>query len=498
MNFDHIVVGAGSAGCVVAARLAQAGRRVALIEAGSSDEGQPDILDLGRWKNLVGTRFDYDYRIENQPYGNSTIRHTRGRMLGGTSSINTCIAFITPSVDLQTWVAKGAAGWSPETVQPYFTRLLNAVHLEAAAGDNPFHHDVIAAAEAAGVSHVGFNERGEPVPAAGGVGYLHFNKRGHLRQSASVAYLHPLEQWGDSLTILTDTHAQRLVLDDNNRVRGIETDRGTFTCDHDLIIACGAFDSPTLLMRSGIGPAAHLVENGISLRYDSPGVGQNLLDHPDSMIAWETIKPIPQHDLNAMGMAVFGRSDAQLDAPDLMCHIGTAVFDTYTAPRGYPTAAHGFSFSPNVARARSTGTVRLRSADPKEPPQIDFRYFTDPYDAQTLVEGLKLARRVAAQPPLSNWVKRELFPGDAVTSDDELSAYGRQVAGTVYHPAGTCKMGATDDPGSVVDPELRVIGVENLRLADASVFPTMIGVNPNLTIMMIGERCADFVLETSA
>ncbi len=495
-TFDNIIIGAGSAGCVIAATLARAGRRVALVEAGASDEGNMDALDLGRWKNLVATQHDYDYRTEQQPRSNSSIRHTRGRILGGTSSINTCIAFRTPTVDLQQWVAHGATGWEPELVRPIFDRLLQSVHLETASLDSPFHHDVIAAANAADVALVAFNnnQNGVPVPATGGIGYLQFNKRGNMRQSASVAFLHPLEQWGDELTIVSNTRALRLLLDDNKRAIGVETDNGTLTCTSDVIVCCGAFDSPTLLMRSGIGPAAHLAEHGIQVRHELTGVGEHLLDHSDSMIAWETNRPIPQHDLNAMGMAIFARTSAELAAPDIMCHIGTAVFDTYTLPHGYPTAQHGFSFAPNVARARSTGTVRLRSANPNDPPRIDFQYFTDPYDEFVLVEGLKFARRIANQPPLRDWIKRELFPGDAITSDEDLSAYGRKVAGTVYHPAGTCKMGAPDDKTAVVDPTLRVHGIENLRVADASIFPTMIGINPNLTCMMIGARCAEFVL----
>ncbi|MGB0384432.1 MAG: GMC family oxidoreductase [Ardenticatenaceae bacterium] len=492
--FDHIVIGAGSAGCVVAARLARAGRRVALIEAGSSDEGNMDALDLGRWKNLVGTEHDYDYRTKPQPRSNSTIRHTRGRILGGTSSINTCIAFRTPAVDLEQWVTKGAMGWEPEIIRPIFDRLLESVHLESASPDSPFHHDLIAAANAADVPLVAFNQNGAPVPATGGIGYLEFNKRGNMRQSASVAFLHPLAQWGEELTIVTNTRALRLLLDDNQRAIGVETDNGTLTCSSDLIVSCGAFDTPTLLMRSGIGPAAHLAEHAIEVRHELAGVGEHLLDHSDSMIAWETNRPIPQHDLNAMGMALFGRTSPDLSAPDMMCHIGTVVFDTYTLPQGYPTAEHGFSFAPNVARARSTGTVRLRSANPNEPPRIDFQYFTDPYDEHIMVEGLKFARRIATQPPLRDWIKRELFPGEAVTSDEALSAYGRQVAGTVYHPAGTCKMGSPHDETAVVDPTLRVRGINNLRVADASIFPTMIGVNPNLTCMMIGARCAEFIL----
>ncbi|MEM7117172.1 MAG: GMC family oxidoreductase [Chloroflexota bacterium] len=490
-HFDHIVIGAGSAGCIVAATLARAGRRVALIEAGARDDQNIDALDASRWKNLVGTEHDYDYRIEPQPRGNSTIRHTRGRIVGGTSSINTIIAWRTPDYDLRLWGELGAAGWGPSDVAPVFDWLFERVHLEQAALDNPFHWDLVKAAEAIDLPLRDFSPKAQ---VDAGVGYLYFNKKGNLRQSASVAFLHPLEQWGDELTIFTNTRANRLLFDDNNRAIGVETDQGKITCSADVVVSCGAFDSPALLLRSGIGPAAHLHEHGIGVRHDLAGVGEHLLDHPDTMIAWETKRPIPQKDMNGMGTAVFGKTSPELPVPDLMCHVGTAVFDTYTKPHGYPTAAHGFSFSPNIARARSEGTVRLRSANPNDPPRIDFRYFTDPYDEKILVEGLKLARRIAEQSPLRDWIKRELFPGEQVTSDSELSAYGRKVAGTVYHPVGTCKMGVVGDKTAVVDPLLKVRGIDNLRIADASIFPTMIGVNPNMTIMMIGARCANFIL----
>ncbi|MEM8858496.1 MAG: GMC family oxidoreductase [Chloroflexota bacterium] len=489
-TFDHIVVGAGSAGCVAAATLAKAGRRVALIETGGSDEGFIDALDAGRWKNLVGTEHDYDYHIEPQPKGNSTIRHTRGKILGGTSSINTIIAWRTPDYDLNQWVNLGAKGWEPEAINPLFERIFEQVHIETSSLENPFHHDLVAAAEKAGLDLLDFSPHST---VQNGIGYLYFNKKGRMRQSASVAFLHPLSQWGDELTVFTHTRAIKLLFD-GDRVVGVETDRGSFYSDGDLILSAGAFASPTLLMLSGIGPADHLTSVGVQVHHDMVGVGENLLDHPDSMIAWEANRPIPAVDLNAMGMAVFGKTDSSLPVPDMMAHVGTAVFDTYTKPHGYPTAKNGFSFSPNVARARSVGTIRLQSAKPEIRPKIDFRYFTDPYDEFVLTEGIKLSRRIAAQSPLKDWIKRELFPGVKVQTDAEISAYARKVAGTVYHPAGTCKMGAPDDAAAVVDPQLRVRGIQNLRTADASIFPTMIGVNPNITIMMIGMKCADEIL----
>ena len=189
-------------------------------------------------------------------------------------------------------------------------------------------------------------------------------------------------------------------------------------------------------------------------------------------------------------------TEPDLPAADLMMHLGIVIFDMQTKPAGYPTAQHGFALTPNVTRAKSEGTVRLRSANPSDAPLIDFRYFTDAagHDERVMVAGVKRAREIAAQPALREWIRRELSPGSKVQDDAAISAYVRSTANTVYHPAGTCKMGAENDLNAVVDPLLRVRGIQGLRVADASVFPTMIGVNPNITVMMIGERCAEFCL----
>jgi choline dehydrogenase-like flavoprotein len=215
---------------------------------------------------------------------------------------------------------------------------------------------------------------------------------------------------------------------------------------------------------------------------------------------WESTRPVPMMSRQGWEAALFARTDPDADEPDVMFHFGTSAFDLNTAQLGYPTAEQAFCLTPNVMRARSEGVVRLRSGDPSAPPLIDFRYFTDPdgYDDRVITEGVKLARAVAGQPALRPWVKRELAPGPDVRTDEEISEYARRTANTVYHPAGTCRMGAADDPGAVVDPQLRVRGIGRLRVADASVFPTMIGTNPCITCMMIGEKCADLVKEAAS
>jgi choline oxidase len=277
---------------------------------------------------------------------------------------------------------------------------------------------------------------------------------------------------------------------------GVQTAGGPIYAEREVIVSCGAFDSPKLLLNSGIGPAGHLRSVGMHVVHDLPGVGEHLLDHPEGVVNWELSRPMPPEAVNFWEIGIFEKTQPDLPAPDLMMHLGIVVFDMQTKPAGYPTAEHGFSLTPNVTRAKSEGTVQLRSADPADPPRIDFRYFTDPegHDERVMVAGVRRAREIAAQGALREWIRCELTPGAGVQSDTAISEYVRSTANTVYHPAGTCKMGAAADPSAVVDPQLRVCGVQGLRVADASVFPTMIGVNPNITVMMIGERCADFCL----
>ncbi len=214
------------------------------------------------------------------------------------------------------------------------------------------------------------------------------------------------------------------------------------------------------------------------------------------MIIWETNQPVSDQTTQYWEVGLFSKVFPGAPVPDLMFHFGLVPFDWNTVPAGYPTAQYGFSITPNVTRAKSEGRVRLRSCDPQDAPLLDFRYFTDPegYDETILVEGIKLARKIAARPALKTWIKRELAPGIHMQSEQELSDYARRTANTVYHPAGTCRMGRRDHPLTVVDAQLRVKSTHRLRIADASIFPTMTSVNPCMTCMMIGEKCADLLI----
>lgn len=491
--FDYVIIGGGTAGAVVAARLARGSdATVCLLEAGPADEGDRRVLELRNWPNLLGSELDYDYRIEPQMRGNSRIRHSRGRVLGGCSAHNSAIAFPAPDVDLETWEQLGAVGWGPAGTRPFFDRVRQRVHLEPAPPTNACAAAFVEAAQQAGFPLLPFDTGN----IRDGVGWFQLNTRGPFRQSSSVAYLHPLAQLPANLTLRTETPVQRLFLDEHGDARGAETARGLFRARQEVILCCGAIDSPRLLLLSGIGPAEHLRQVGVPVRVDLPGVGEHLLDHPEGIVMWEAARPVPEVSTQFWEAGLFARTNADLAWPDLMYHFGTVPFDINTAPLGYPTAANAFCMAPNVTRARSQGVLRLRSAVPAVPPLLDFRYFTDPdgHDERVLLAGIMLARRIAAQPALRSWIKQELAPGLEVQDDAALSEYARRTANTVYHPAGTCRMGRQDDPLAVVDPSLRVCGVGRLRVADASIFPTMIGVNPCLTCFMIGEKCAALIL----
>jgi choline oxidase len=492
-SYDYIIVGAGTAGSVVAARLAEnPATTVCLIEAGPTDDGNWEVLSVKNWPNLLGTALDYDYRIEEQTRGNSLIRHSRGRVLGGCSSHNSCIAFRTPQYDMDTWLHLGCEGWGASETHPYFERVFEQVSLEKTPTINPLSLAFLEAAQQAGFALLTFNIDGE---LREGVGVFQLNARNGLRQSSAQAYIHPMLPSAHNLTLLTNTVANKIMLDEHNVAYAVETDTAIIKASREIVLCCGTFDTPKLLLLSGIGPRHHLDEMGIPLKVELAGVGEHLLDHPEGVLIWEANQPVSDETTQYWEVGLFSKIFPASPAPDVMFHFGLVPFDWNTAPLGYPTARYGFSMTPNVPQAKSEGIVSLRSPDPKDAPRIDFRYFTDPegYDEAVLLAGMKLARSIANQPALQRWIKRELAPGSQVQDEQELSEYARRTANTVYHPAGTCRMGASDQPLTVVDPELHVKGVHRLRVADASIFPTMISVNPCITCMMIGEKCADLL-----
>jgi choline dehydrogenase len=499
-TYDYVVIGGGTAGSVIASRLTEnADVTVAVIEGGPSDVGREDVLTLRRWMGLLGGELDYDYPTTVQPRGNSYIRHSRARVLGGCSSHNTLIAFKPLPSDWDEWEEAGAKGWGAVPMEAYFARLLNNIVPVDEKDRNAIARDFVDAAQGAlGVPRVeGFNKK----PFTEGTGFfdLAYHPENNKRSSASVAYLHPVMDERPNLTLLLETWAYRLELEGTRatgvHVRAKDGTESLVRARREVLLCAGAVDSPRLLLHSGIGPAHDLAELGIPVAHDLPGVGENLLDHPESVIVWETNGPIPENSAMDSDAGLFVRRDPEQAGPDLMFHFYQIPFTDNPERLGYERPAHGVSMTPNIPKPRSRGRLYLTSADPSVKPALDFRYFTDEddYDGRTLVDGIRIARRIARTEPLAGWLKREVCPGPEVTDDEELSAYARQVAHTVYHPAGTCRMGATDDRLAVVDPELRVRGLDGLRIADASVFPTMPAVNPMIGVLMVGEKCAELI-----
>ncbi|MGW4276503.1 GMC family oxidoreductase [Streptomyces seoulensis] len=499
-EFDYVVIGGGTAGSVIAARLTEdPDVTVAVIEGGPSDVGRDDVLTLRRWMGLLGGDLDYDYPTTEQPRGNSHIRHSRARVLGGCSSHNTLISFRPLPSDWDEWERAGAEGWGAVPMEPYFARLKNNIVSVDEKDRNAIARDFVDAAETAlGVPRVeGFNEK----PFTEGVGFfdLAYHPEDNKRSSASVAYLHPVMDDRPNLRVFLETWAYRLELDgaraEGVHVRTKDGEELLVRARDEVVLCAGAVDSPRLLLHSGIGPRAQLEALGIPVAHDLPGVGENLLDHPESVIVWETNGPIPENSAMDSDAGLFVRRDPEQPGPDLMFHFYQIPFTDNPERLGYERPAYGVSMTPNIPKPRSRGRLYLTSADPSVKPALDFRYFTDEedYDARTLVDGLRIARRIAASEPLAGWLKREVCPGPEIVGDAELSEYARKVAHTVYHPAGTCRMGAADDALAVVDPQLRVRGLSGIRVADASVFPAMPAVNPMIGVLMVGEKAVDLI-----
>lgn len=347
-----------------------------------------------------------------------------------------------------------------------------------------------------------------------GVGFfsVSYNPDDGRRSSSSVAYIHPIlrgDETRPNLTILTNAWVSRVNVN-GSAVTGADIKlqsgtRLTLKAKEETVLCAGAVDTPRLLLHSGIGPRKQLEDLDIPVVKDVPGVGYNLIDHPESIIIWELNKPVPPNQTTMDSDAgLFLRRQppnaAGLDgiAADIMMHCYQIPFCDNTDRLGYDRPQNAFCMTPNIPRPRSRGQVYLVSKDPLVHPALDFRYFTDPegYDAATIVAGLKAARKVAEQEPFKSWIKREVAPGSKVTSDEALSEYGRRVAHTVYHPAGTTKMGNVHkDRMAVVDPKLRLRGFEGVRIADAGVFPEMPSINPMLTVLSIGERAAEMIAE---
>lgn len=514
-EFDYVVVGGGSAGCVMAARLSQdPDVTVCLLEAGPSDVGDENILVLKDWMQLLDSGYDWDYPIEPQERGNSFMRHSRARVLGGCSSHNSCIAFWPPAEGLDEWAAAGLTGWGAADLYPLVRRLENndapmkhgehghdgPVRLRDIPPTDPCGIALLSAAATSGHATVQFN-RGETV--VNGAGWFQINaEEDGTRSSTSHAYLHPILAGRDNLVVRTGCWTES-VLFDGRAATGVRYQRPDLTgfdvvgARREVILSAGAINTPQLLMLSGIGPAKHLRDHGIAPLVDLPGVGANLDDHVEGLVSWDAARPMVTTSSQWWEIGLFASTGLSpgadaLGLPDLMMHYGSVPFDRNTVRWGYPTTDNGFCLTPNVTQGHSRGTVRLRSRDFRDRPKVDPRYFTDPdgHDEAVLVAGVRLARLIARQSPWREWIAAELAPGPDAVTDEEIIDYLHKTHNTVYHPAATAKMGTDDDQMAVLDPALRVRGVQRLRVVDASAMPKLPVVNPNVTVMAMAEKCA--------
>ncbi|MGA4842038.1 GMC family oxidoreductase [Streptomyces sp. G45] len=499
-EFDYVVVGAGSAGCVLAARLSEdADRSVLLLEAGPR-EATADIATPYNWPALWGTEVDHGYTTVPQAgVGGLTLVCPRGRTLGGSSAINAMVFLRGHRADYDGWAALGCAGWAYDDVLPYFRRMETVPGKDPAyRGDagplrpapvdpalaNPLSAAFVEAATATGHPYSDdFNGARQE-----GAGWPDLTISGGARQSAADAYLLPALATRDNLTVSTDSRAYRLLFDDD-RCTGVEYLRdGAPQRAYpraEVVVCAGAVDSPRLLLLSGVGPADELRQAGVEVRHDLPGVGRNLHDHPLCGLVFAVDRPVPAPRTNMSEAALHWRSDPSLPGADMQLMF---IHIPYCPPTMTPPE-HAFTLGVTTV-PRSRGSVRLADADPASAPLIDPGYLRDEDDVRRLLHGVEVAREVAAAAPFAKWGAREALPG-ASASATELRAFLTAATGPYFHLAGSCAMGVGED--AVVGPDLRVRGLAGLRVADASVMPTIVSVNTNAAALMIGEKAADLV-----
>ena len=529
MQADYVIVGAGSAGCAMAYRLSEAGKSVIIVEYGGTDAGPFIQMPAALSYPMNMKLYDWGFQSEPEPHlGGRRMATPRGKVIGGSSSINGMIYVRGHAKDFDHWADSGAAGWSYADVLPYYKRMEHwhdgghggdaswrgtdgPLHVSRGPRKNPLTRAFVEAGRQAGYPVTG-DYNGEQQEGFGPFDATIYKGR---RWSTANAYLKPaLER--PNCTLVRGM-AEKIVIEDG-RATGIQIARGgkseVIRANAEVIIAASSITSPKLLMLSGIGPAAHLAEHGIDVVADRPGVGQNLQDHLEMYIQMAATQPVSLYKYwnlfmkgligaqwlftktgigasNQFESAAFIRSAAGVDYPDIQYHfLPIAVrYDGQTAAEG-----HGFQAHVGPMRSPSRGEITLRSSDPKEAPKILFNYMSHEKDWQDFRTCIRLTREIFAQDAFKPYAGHEIQPGADCQTEDELDDFTRQHVESAYHPCGTCKMGAADDPMAVVDPHCRVIGVDGLRVADSSIFPRITNGNLNAPSIMTGEKAADHIL----
>ena len=526
---DYVIVGAGSAGCALAYRLSEAGASVLVVEYGGSDAG-PLIQMPGALSFPMNMkRYDWGYRSEPEPHlGGRRLACPRGKVIGGSSSINGMVYVRGHAKDFDTWEAMGASGWSYADVLPYYKRMETwdpaghggdaswrgsdgPLHVTRGKRDNPLVQAFVQAGRQAGYQLTDdYNGQQQE-----GFGPMEHTIHKGARWSAAKAYLRPALQRENCNLI---RGLARKIVFSGRRAVGVELLAGgglkTVRAKKEVILASSSINSPKLLMLSGIGPAAHLTAHGIPIVADRPGVGQNLQDHLEVYIQMAASQPVSLFKYwNLLGKARVGlqwaltrsgpgasnqfesagfiRSAAGVEYPDLQFHfLPIAVrYDGQAASEG-----HGFQAHIGPMRSPSRGAVTLRSAKPEDSPKITFNYMSTEKDWIDFRRGIRLTREIFAQEAFRPFVKHEIQPGVALQTDAQIDGFIRAHAESAYHPCGTCKMGAVDDPLAVVDPQTNVIGVKGLRVVDSSIFPQITNGNLNGPSIMVGEKAGDLIL----
>jgi choline dehydrogenase len=527
-TWDYVIVGAGSAGCVLANRLSANGAHtVLLLEAGPPDRYPWIHIPIGYAKTMFHPVYNWGFKTESDPGMNGRqIYWPRGRTLGGSSAINGLIYIRGQREDYDHWAALGNAGWSYDDVLPYFRKLEHNVR-----GANRWHgaegplwasdigakHELIEALIEAG-GEIGIPRNDDFNGATQeGVGYYQLTTRRGLRCSTATAYLRPARS-RPNLGVETEAQATR-VLFDGRKATGVVYRQGgrdiTVRAQREIVLAAGALQSPQLLQLSGVGPSALLREFGLPVVHDLPGVGANLQDHLQARVIFRCAKPITTNDVLrspwrklAMGLeyaflrtgpmavginqgGIFARTDRALTRPDVQFHVATLSSDMAGSK------VHDFSgFTMSVCQLQpeSRGFVRIKSPDALAAPAMQPNYLSTERDRMTLVAGIRLARALAATKALAPYVAGEYRPGPDAASDEALLEFAKNTGGTIFHPSGTCKMGPAADPLAVVDHDLNVRGLEGIRVVDCSVMPTLVSGNTNAPAVMIAEKIADRML----